>query len=58
MFQFVLSVSSRGRGGKGGAANTKTDSNPHKVGLSREGKTMPSVDLAPLAAADDLMVLF
>ena len=37
---------------------TKTDSKPNEVGLGRKGKTTPSVDLTPPAAADDLMVLF
>jgi len=35
-----------------------TNSRPNEVGSSWKGKTTPSVDLTPLAAADDLMGLF
>jgi len=37
-------------------ANTK--SKPNEVGSIWKGKTTPSVDLTPLAAAGDLMVSF
>ena len=36
----------------------KTKSKPNEVGSIWKGKTTPSVNRAPSAAADDLMVLF
>ena len=36
----------------------KTESKPSVAGLIRRGKTTPSVNRTPPAAADDLMVLF
>ena len=46
----------RKRNGVGSLMGTK--SKPNEMGSIWKGKTTPSVDRTPLAAADDLMVLF